>query len=695
MDELKNRIEILEKEVKVLKKELYELRKQTVGTQQQKESFIEQVEPIKEKEVTIPEETSSLEKANVTLETKQKQKKPQKSFEEQLSNLLPKVFMFIFVLGVLWGLKLMSDYGILNDFVKIMLSYALSIGLGVFAWRLDKKDKGAYNVRLAMLGGSFVIGVLATAAAVMIYDLFSLQFGLIVALLYIGYGVFLCNWKPHQGLTIFVMITSLLLPYLLEYMDFKSIYIISFIILLYSVMMWVMKSHHQAIALYVTTSFAFLSVYILYWMNEQPTIMYGYGSIVMLAVFFAGWMKLRKQVQQMAIHLGLLFSIGTFGIMMLHVIQGTIAEQVILFAVIAIVASVFWYLNKTEQASDVFATLAIIAIGNGLLKLDLHEDLEIILLLSISFAGIVIGIRHHATLMKCTNSLMFAFLTLVIIGIYGVTDFIFILIQLAPVIYLVILITLSEKTAIIGRFSTRLNEMRWNELMRCVITVLLLIFFYKIDMEYLESTSYLMLIVLAFIAIFSFVLPAHIAKIIWPRFMFILFMIGTIGVWSSGNTDQSLFIQIVTRLIYLGITIALILDIYYKGEIYKRFKDTIDRYLEQFLLISGFILLMSLWTFSYLFVEFQYIHLMAHYILTTVLLFGLSALDIVIGLKQSFDLFKKVGFLLIFIALAKLIFYDLSTLSLLVRTIFFMIIGAIGLLLSNKLLKKNNENKEQ
>lgn len=695
MDELKNRIEILEKEVKVLKKELYELRKQTVGTQQQKESFIEQVEPIKEKEVTIPEETSSLEKANVTLETKQKQKKPQKSFEEQLSNLLPKVFMFIFVLGVLWGLKLMSDYGILNDFVKIMLSYALSIGLGVFAWRLDKKDKGAYNVRLAMLGGSFVIGVLATAAAVMIYDLFSLQFGLIVALLYIGYGVFLCNWKPHQGLTIFVMITSLLLPYLLEYMDFKSIYIISFIILLYSVMMWVMKSHHQAIALYVTTSFAFLSVYILCWMNEQPTIMYGYGSIVMLAVFFAGWMKLRKQVQQMAIHLGLLFSIGTFGIMMLHVIQGTIAEQVILFAVIAIVASVFWYLNKTEQASDVFATLAIIAIGNGLLKLDLHEDLEIILLLSISFAGIVIGIRHHATLMKCTNSLMFAFLTLVIIGIYGVTDFIFILIQLAPIIYLVILITLSEKTAIIGRFSTRLNEMRWNELMRCVITVLLLIFFYKIDMEYLESTSYLMLIVLAFIAIFSFVLPAHIAKIIWPRFMFILFMIGTIGVWSSGNTDQSLFIQIVTRLIYLGITIALILDIYYKGEIYKRFKDTIDRYLEQFLLISGFILLMSLWTFSYLFVEFQYIHLMAHYILTTVLLFGLSALDIVIGLKQSFDLFKKVGFLLIFIALAKLIFYDLSTLSLLVRTIFFMIIGAIGLLLSNKLLKKNNENKEQ
>ena len=32
---------------------------------------------------------------------------------------LPKVFMVILVLGVLWGLKLVSDYGYLSNEVKI------------------------------------------------------------------------------------------------------------------------------------------------------------------------------------------------------------------------------------------------------------------------------------------------------------------------------------------------------------------------------------------------------------------------------------------------------------------------------------------------------------------------------------------------------------------------------------------------
>ena len=74
----------------------------------------------------------------------------------------------------------------------------------------------------ALYGGSFAVGVLATAAAVLIYGVISTTAALFIALAYIIYGIFLCYWKGSEGLTVFVMFTSLLLPYLLEYMEFDS-----------------------------------------------------------------------------------------------------------------------------------------------------------------------------------------------------------------------------------------------------------------------------------------------------------------------------------------------------------------------------------------------------------------------------------------------------------------------------------------
>lgn len=56
---------------------------------------------------------------------------------------LPKVFMVILVLGVLWGLKLVSDYGYLSNEVKIILAYILSISLAVIAYVIEVKKFGS------------------------------------------------------------------------------------------------------------------------------------------------------------------------------------------------------------------------------------------------------------------------------------------------------------------------------------------------------------------------------------------------------------------------------------------------------------------------------------------------------------------------------------------------------------------------
>ena len=72
--------------------------------------------------------------------------------------------MVILVLGVLWGLKLISDYGYLSDSVKILLAYALSIGLIVLPYILEKKQKSSQAIIISLYGGAFIIGILTTAA---------------------------------------------------------------------------------------------------------------------------------------------------------------------------------------------------------------------------------------------------------------------------------------------------------------------------------------------------------------------------------------------------------------------------------------------------------------------------------------------------------------------------------------------------
>ena len=121
--------------------------------------------------------------------------------------------------------KLVSDYGFLSDSIKILLGFVLSIGLGICAFIMEKKQKGSRVVALSLYGGAFIVGILSTSAGAILYDVLGLYMALIVALIYIVYGVAISYIKGNEALTVLVVFTSLLLPYLLEYMEFNMMII--------------------------------------------------------------------------------------------------------------------------------------------------------------------------------------------------------------------------------------------------------------------------------------------------------------------------------------------------------------------------------------------------------------------------------------------------------------------------------------
>ena len=59
-----------------------------------------------------------------------------------------------------------------------------------------------------------------------------------------------------------------------------------------------------------------------------------------------------------------------------------------------------------------------------------------------------------------------------------------------------------------------------------------------------------------------------------------------------------------------------------------------------------------------------------------------------VGAKRDWRNVKIMGFALLGIGIFKLIFFDLSALDLLIRSALFIVVGGVGLLLSNRLLRK-------
>lgn len=688
MDEhWQHRIEKLEEEVKSLKAEISKMKQ--VQSNKQMEKVIDEQSPKTSKSIL---DTRKKPVVKPQVKESEYQKAPKKTFEEQLIGILPKVFMLIFVLGVLWGLKLMSDYGMLGNQMKVLLAYCTSIAIGALALFLEKKGKSSRTIHLALYSGSFTIGILATAAAVLIYDVMTTTVALWIALVYIGYGIALCIRKGNEGLTIFVMFTSLLLPYLLEYMSFNALVIVGFIVLLYVAIQYAIIKHRQYIALYVTTLFVGLSIFILYEMSEVTSETYAYGAFVAIITFFVSWIFMKKEEKRLTLHCNLLYSYGIAGITALQVFEQLTVDKMILFffMTVFLVGTVLWEKKRgIHYAVDIFAALVIISVINMILASKMDDDWRLILLFISGTIGFILAIRLEAKTMKITNIALLFLTALFVFLLQNVYQPMKILTHIIAILSMVICIFYNERTT--KQVKISLQKIIWPDIVRIVTYIFILIFVIKLENEYTLETLgeyYLTYTFIALSSIVALVAPLKIVRSTLPMVLFGLLIICTLLVWLSTNISQPLLVQMATRFIYLAIWMALLLDVYYKGAIYQRYKKWLALYYEKLLIGGWLIILLNLWSFAHFLYSTSEIERYMLIIITTGLLFALSVIFIFQGRKNGWQLMLKSGFTLLMLAIGKLILADLSNLDLSIRAIVFITIGALGLVLSNRLLKK-------
>lgn len=718
-NDIEKRVAFLEKEVHDLRLELNQLKSATKDVEQpfsivMKETSEKDYKEIQKVNNYTNHSVENIRPKNQTIQkpkeqpqkVQQPKKQPlppkkQKSFEEIIVWSLPKIFMVILVLGVLWGLKLISDFGLLSTVVKLVLAYGLSIGLFVIAFTMDKKKKDSTQVLTVVLyGGTFIIGILTTAAGAIIYEVLGLYFALFITFIYIAYGVSVCYVKKNEVLSIFVIFTSLLLPYLLEYMNFNGTSILLYVLIIFIAMQLVFIKHIQKIALYISYSFSLLALMIIWILNqEQPWFYLASAIILNVFLLYVWWHQNKLRGKTIALHEGLLFSLSGLTIAIINLISNEPELALLTLTIVYMIFAYYAYQSKMKQLVDVMGTLSLLSLFNILLALDLSSSLDIMLFPLSAFISVMLAIRIGAKMMKITYSILFAisvFSHLLLSDIkpfwtFEHANYLFIL------LYLIVIFLFEQKHKTVQVVEkAKVNLSFSGDILPIVITGFFFYYVNIFDYSYIsQKYPYVTFILLAFMMFVSFFMPKHLTGRLLKYVFIFAFAISTINLLPSHYVfGMDIWLNIIARLVYVCSIIAFMVDILMKGYFYQTWirKSKIDLDgLHTVCILAVMMLLYGLLN------QLQFDQLISPIFVIaskTILLFIVSSISLWISTIQPFRKIKVMGYVVIVFAIFKLVFFDLSSLNLFIRAILFISIGGLGLFLSNKLLSKKGKREE-
>ncbi|MFC7686903.1 DUF2339 domain-containing protein [Ureibacillus sp. GCM10028918] len=711
-NETDKRIERLEGEVRALRLELDELK--GVKSSSVKKVEIQKDLPLKR---NSDEEESHLVKLNKAAKTKDSIIKvpidknepeiktliPQKqrSFEEIILWLLPKIFMIILVLGVLWGLKVISDFGLFTNALKIVLAYCLSIGLIILAMFMDiKRPESAQIFNIVLYGGAFIIGILTTAAGAILYEVLGLYFALLLALVYIAYGIAICYVKKNEVLSIFVIFTSLLLPYLLEYMNFNGIIILLYVLLVFGCMQIVFIKHIQSVAMYISYFFSIIAVQVIWSLNDDNAGMYILSHILLNVILLLVWWHLYKPFSKWrAIHGGLLFILSGLTVLMVNIMIDASSLPLLLFAFIY-GSFAFWANRRNEsRVVDIAGTLSLLTLFNLVMEIEAIDHLEMVLLPLSAFLGLMLALKLNAKLMKITYNLLFIFFVFIHLIVDEIEPFWTLehLNYLFIFIYLMALLLYLRNQSKVELSEDGKATMNFSLDIFPIFPVSYFLYYVFIfDFTYLSMSNHLYLtaLVIATFMLISLFVPEKLIGRVLRYILIFAFLLMYFNLLPNHFVDGfDIWLNLIIRAIYVCSIIAIVGDIYMKGYLYRTWISRLKLDVDSLIavgIVGAMLLVYSILS------QVLFDGIVNYFLVVTgktLLLFITASISLWMSTTGQLKAVKVVGYSILAIAIIKLVFYDLASLNLIIRALLFMMIGGIGLFLSNRLLSNNAKEK--
>ena len=186
-----------------------------------------------------------------------KVKKPPKEdfqFDQFLGIWLPRIFMGVLILGVLWALKVGLDNGWISYEVRIVLGYAATLIILYFGMKNINKEQRLFGITL--ISGVIAIGLLVTVAAYYLYGFLNYPLAMFISIFYIVLGLFMSKKTKSEVLTIFSGFAGFLLPFLIAGTTVETWTFCLYILILFISLFYIAIDGKHKLSYYVTFFFS-------------------------------------------------------------------------------------------------------------------------------------------------------------------------------------------------------------------------------------------------------------------------------------------------------------------------------------------------------------------------------------------------------------------------------------------------------
>lgn len=195
IDELNKRVGRLEQELESVKREIAYL---AAGKKEQTVVKTDE-HPKVNKETEVPQKTPAPRKENRTL-------------ENMAGNWLPKIFIFVFLLGMIWAFVAAAEKGWINAYMRVGAGLIVSIVLYVLGSRSHKKNASVLGISL--LAGSNIVYIVSLFAGNMLYQIIPTPLTMILLAAGVAGGVYISRKYRSQTLIAIIVAGVYLYPFL-------------------------------------------------------------------------------------------------------------------------------------------------------------------------------------------------------------------------------------------------------------------------------------------------------------------------------------------------------------------------------------------------------------------------------------------------------------------------------------------------
>jgi len=550
-----------------------------------------------------------------------KEKKEETDWETLIGKIwLPRIFIFVLLLGVVWGFRIAVDAGWLNETNRIIIGFIVA---GLFYYIGGKQlAKNRIALGKVMLVGSISTLLVTTFAMHILYGMIPSSLAFLLNAIWVALGIYLAHRHQSQAMGVMFAIAGYLIPFLVAGNGTTATVtmVIVYELTYYIALLWFAARNQYRILFYISSLFLHI-VYLALMITAGPVMNSTHYFLMTLAILIQHevifYTLLKGKIEKLHAF-PVLFS--SFIVTLLWAKVGfEIYDVAYLFTIYALTTTLRYgwvaYQAKLNQNNNLFSISIVTAtIGNSVLILDLIEGRHVMasLYLIQGAAAVYAGYTFQSKVQKVIGYLIYFGVALLIIGapyIDGYEDII---------LWAVLIGTLYFQVS----FSQKHKDEAFFQVNTALSLLVHILFLVALDYYYLSF-----------------------GPIYW---------------------------------------MAIIGSLY---GLYQLTKDHMNTIIKQIYVAVNVIVHLSF--ISYLAGELIIESTNGEVLLTTAG-WALYALGCVyIGVKRPYKSLRMLGIGLILLTLLKLIFFDLAFISLTTRSILFVFIGLIGIVVSRFIYGKN------